>query len=346
MNILLGHILHQLEVDAAAVLLYQPELQNLEFVAGQGFHTQALHFTNLRLGQGFAGRAALEQHIVHISDLNQMNAGFLRSPEFRNEGFLAYIGIPLIAKGSITGVLEIYHRQPLDPGREWMEYLHTLAGQAAIAIDNIRLFEDLQSTNMQLRQAYDATIQGWAQALELRDSETEGHSRRTVELTLELARKMGIEESQLAHVRWGALLHDIGKMGMPDAILQKIGPLTDEEWETIRQHTLHAYKLLAPISYLQSALDIPYYHHEKWDGTGYPRGLKGEQIPLPARIFAVVDVWDALTNDRLYRPAWTREKTLEYIKEQSGRHFDPDVVDVFLKMIASDGIIGTNQEEI
>jgi HD-GYP domain-containing protein (c-di-GMP phosphodiesterase class II) len=341
MNILLGHILQQLKVDAATVLLYQPELRTLEFVAGQGFRTQALHFTNLRLGQGFAGRAALEQHLIHISDLNQMNTGFLRSPEFRNEGFLSYIGIPLIAKGNITGVLEIYHRQVLDPDREWMEYLHTLAGQAAIAIDNIRLFDNMQSTNMQLLQAYDATIQGWAKALELRNSETAGHSQRTVDLTLRLARRMGIEEGQLAHVRRGALLHDIGKMSIPDAILQKAGLLNEAEWEIVRQHPVHAHKWLAPITYLQPALDIPLCHHEKWDGTGYPHGLMGEQIPLAARIFSVVDVLDVLTNDQPYRPAWTKEKALEYIQEQSGCHFDPKVVKVFLKMIASAGTTST-----
>jgi PAS domain S-box-containing protein len=334
MNILLGHILQQLKVDAAAVLLYQPELQSLEFVAGQGFHTQTLQFTRLRLGEGLASRVALERRIVQISDLDQIRTGFLRSPEFQTEGFVAYIGVPLIAKGNIIGVLEIYHRQPLEPDREWMEFLRALGGQAAIAIDNTRLFEDLQSSNLQLRQAYDATIEGWAQALEMRDMETVGHSHRAVDLTLELARMMGIEESQLAHVRRGALLHDIGKMGVPDAILQKSGSLTEEEWEIMRQHPLNAYTWLAPILYLQPALDIPSCHHEKWDGSGYPRGLKGEQIPLAARIFAVVDVWDALTSDRPYRKAWSKRKALDYIEKQSGKHFDPVVVETFLRLIA------------
>jgi HD-GYP domain-containing protein (c-di-GMP phosphodiesterase class II) len=288
----------------------------------------------LRLGQGFAGQVALEQRVVHVSNLDEMQSGFSHSPEFRSERFVSYIGIPLIAKGNIIGVLEIYHRRPLEPGVEWMAFLDTLAGQAAIAIDNIRLFEDLQSSNLQLRQAYDATIEGWAQALELRDSETEGHSRRAVELTMELARKMGIQESQLAHIRRGALLHDIGKMGVPDSILLKNGPLSDNEWETVREHTTFAYKWLAPILYLQPALDIPYCHHEKWDGTGYPRGLKGEQIPLAARIFTVVDVWDALRSDRPYRDAWSREKALAYLREESGKQFDPQVVKYFIELLS------------
>lgn len=339
LNILIGQTLQQLDVDAAAVLLYQTELQSLEFVAGQGFRTRALQSTTLRLGQGFAGRAALEQQMVQVSDLNQLYTGFLRSPEFRNEEFVAYLGVPLIAKGNIIGVLEIYNRQPLDPDREWIAFLETLAGQAAIAVDNINLFNDLQMSNLELIQAHDATIEGWARALELRDMETEGHSRRVVDLTMELARKMGIEEGKLIHVRQGALLHDIGKMGVPDSILQKKGPLTDSEWKTIHQHPLFAHNWLKPISYLQPALDIPYCHHEKWDGTGYPRGLKDEEIPLAARIFTVVDVWDALTSDRPYRSAWTEEKTLEYIREQAGQHFDPAVVDAFMELISSDGTI-------
>jgi PAS domain S-box-containing protein len=333
LDILLGHVLGQLGVDAAAVLLYQPELQTLEFAAGQGFRTQALQSTNLRLGEGFAGRAALERRTVLVSDLSQLKTGFLRSPDFRSEQFVNYVGVPLLVKGDIVGVLEIYHRELLDRDRDWMTFLETLAGQAAIAIDNAHLFEDLQSSNDQLLRAYDATIEGWAQALELRDLETEGHSRRSVDLTLELARKMGIEESQLVHVRRGALLHDIGKMGIPDAILLKPGKLTDEEWEIMHQHPVYAHQWLASIPYLQPALDIPYCHHEKWDGTGYPRGLKGEQIPLAARIFAIIDVWDALRSDRPYRKAWSLEKALAYLHEQSGKHFDPQVVSVFLEFL-------------
>ena len=190
--------------------------------------------------------------------------------------------------------------------------------------------EALQKSAQELMEAYDSTLKGWSNALEMREHETAGHSQRVVNTTLELARAIGIAEMDLVHIQRGALLHDIGKMGIPDSILLKPGPLNEAEWEVMRQHPLFAYRLLSIIPYLQPALDIPYSHHEKWDGTGYPRGLKGQDIPLAARIFAVVDVWDALSHDRPYRLAWTAEAVIQYIKEQSGRHFDPRVVDAFL----------------
>jgi HD-GYP domain-containing protein (c-di-GMP phosphodiesterase class II) len=217
-----------------------------------------------------------------------------------------------------------------------VSYLHTLAGQAAIAIDNISLFNDLQRSNTNLFQAYNATIEGWAQALELRDMETEGHSRRVVDLTTTLAKIQGIRGNELVNIQRGALLHDIGKMGVPDAILQKPGKLSPEEWENMKLHPVYAFEWLSSIEYLRPALDIPHYHHEKWDGTGYPHGLKGNEIPLPARIFAIVDVWDALLSDRPYRKAWSREKTLTYIQEESGKYFDPEIVTLFLEFVSSE----------
>jgi len=183
--------------------------------------------------------------------------------------------------------------------------------------------------------AYDETIQGWAKALEMRDSETMGHSQRIVELTLQLARKLGVKGIDLLHMRRGALLHDIGKMGIPDAILHKPGELSDEEWVIMRRHPVYARDYLSKVSYLSAALDIPYSHHEKWDGSGYPQGLKGEGIPMAARIFAVVDVWDALTSKRPYLETWSREQALAYIQEQSGRQFDPRVVEAFVELIRS-----------
>lgn len=183
--------------------------------------------------------------------------------------------------------------------------------------------------------SYDETIQGWATALEMRDSETMGHSQRIVELTLTLARKLGVKDMDLLHIRRGALLHDIGKMGIPDAILHKPGMLTEAEWVIMRKHPVYARDYLANVSYLAPALDIPYSHHERWDGTGYPQGSKGEQIPLAARIFAVVDVWDALTSRRPYLETWTKEEALAYIQEQSGKHFDPGIVDAFTELVKS-----------
>jgi len=343
LNILLNQLRTQLEVDAAVIMSYEDALLSLTYSQGQGFRTSALQHTNLPLGSGHAGKVALQRKPVYIPDLNHIDSSLFKSPVFRDEGFVAYYGVPLTAKGKLIGVLEILHRSALDPDDEWVDYLKVLAEQAAIAMDNIELFENLQSSNMNLLMAYDATIEGWARALELRDMETEGHSRRTVSLTMDLAAMMGIREEDLMHIRRGALLHDIGKMGVPDAILQKPGKLTDEEWQIMQQHPSYAYDWLASIDYLRPALDIPYYHHEKWDGSGYPSGLKGNQIPLAARIFAIVDVWDALLSDRPYRNAWSKERTLTHIREQSGKHFDPHVVDVFLMKVLEKPRIGVSQ---
>jgi putative nucleotidyltransferase with HDIG domain len=255
---------------------------------------------------------------------------------YEREGFSAYAGAPLVAKGHIKGVLEVYHRSIHRSDPEWLHLLETLAGQAAIAIDNAQLFDDLQRSNLELTLAYDATIAGWSRAMDLRDKETEGHTQRVTNLTLKLAHSMGLSETQLIHIRHGALLHDIGKMGVSDNILLKPNTLTDEEWEEMRKHPDFAYTMLSSIRYLQPALDIPYCHHEKWDGSGYPRGLKGEEIPIAARIFAVADVWDAITSDRPYRKRWSKEAALEYIRDQSGKYFDPQVVDQFLDLIADE----------
>ncbi len=238
-----------------------------------------------------------------------------------------------MAKGLIKGVLEIFHRSRLDSDLEWEDYLETLGGTAAIAIDNAQLFAGMQQSNLELLAAYDATIVGWSLAMDLRDKETEGHSQRVLDLTLKMANRIGILPQEMVNIRRGALLHDIGKLGVPDHILNKPDTLNDEEWSIMRQHPVHAYNMLIPIAYLRGALDIPYCHHEKWDGTGYPRGLKGEEIPLAARIFAIVDVWDALRSVRPYRPNWSKERALIYIQEQKGRHFDPYVVDIFLELV-------------
>ncbi len=217
------------------------------------------------------------------------------------------------------------------------ELLSGLADQAASAITNAELFQKLESSNLELLQAYGATIEGWAYALDLKDEETKNHSQRVTEMTLRLAREMGVKDEALGHTRRGALLHDIGKMGIPDAILLKSDPLTEREWAVVHRHPRYAYDMLSPIDYLRPALAIPYCHHEKFDGSGYPRGLKGEHIPLTARIFAVVDVFDALTSDRPYRKAWSREEALDHIKQESGKHFDPQVVAVFLGELNSTG---------
>jgi PAS domain S-box-containing protein len=334
LNVLLEQITTQLRVDAASILLLSPHSYTLNYAAGRGFRTSGITGAHLRLGEGHAGRAALERRMVVVPDMREANELASRANLFMGEDFVTYYGLPLIAKGQVKGVLDVFHRSLLSPDEEWIEFLQTLANQAAIAIDNAQLFEDLQRSNVDLSLAYDATIEGWSRALDLRDKETEGHSRRVTEMTITLAQAMGaFSEAELIHLRRGALLHDIGKMGIPDHILLKSGQLTDEEWQIMRQHPTYAYELLLPIHYLHPALDIPYCHHEKWDGTGYPRGLKGDRIPLAARIFAVVDVWDALCSDRPYRPAWPVDKVRDFIRQQSNTHFDPDVVNTFLDTI-------------
>jgi HD-GYP domain-containing protein (c-di-GMP phosphodiesterase class II) len=322
-----------LGVDAADVLLFNPYAQVLEYAAGYGFRTPNIDESKVRLGTGQAGVAALERRTVVLPDLMHDDMIFDRAALLANEGFISHIATPLIAKGQIKGILEVFHRTRLDAPPEWLDFLETLATQAAIAIDNAKLFEDLQRLNTDLELAYDATIEGWSRALDLRDRETEGHTQRVTEIALELARIVGMSEPELAQVRRGALLHDIGKMGIPDGILLKAGPLTPEEWEVMRMHPVYAYDLLSPIAYLRSAITIPYCHHEKWDGAGYPRGLKGEDIPLAARIFALADVWDALRTDRPYRPKWSEPEIIKYIRAESGKQFDPNVVEVFLRLV-------------
>jgi putative nucleotidyltransferase with HDIG domain len=285
------------------------------------------------LGQGTAGIAALERRLVYVPDLNNGETIFQRANMLAREAFVVYCGAPLVAKGQIKGVLEMFHRSPFELNEEMSNFIETLAGQAAIAIDNAELFDNLQRTNLELSLAYDATIEGWSHALDLRDKETEGHTLRVTEIAEQLARRMGMSDAEITHLRRGALLHDIGKMGVPDAILLKPGPLTDAEWNIMRKHPQYAFEMLSSIVYLRPALDIPYCHHERWDGSGYPRGLMGEKIPFAARIFAVVDVWDALTSDRPYRQAWTQERAMEYLQAKVEVDFDPQVVEMFLQMI-------------
>ncbi len=214
---------------------------------------------------------------------------------------------------------------------------NTPAGRRAVDAENRLAVEAAARGALEILRAYEATMEGWIRALDLRDGETQGHSRRVVDLSVQLAEELGVCREQLVHVGRGALLHDVGKMALPDAVLCKAGELDEEEQALMRRHPEHAWEMLRGIDFLRPALDIPFCHHERWDGTGYPRGLKGEEIPLTARLFAVVDVWDALRHDRAYRAGWPSEKVKEHLRENSGTHFDPRVVTAFLHILERDG---------
>ncbi len=336
LSVLLKHTMAELGVDAASILLLNPNLNMLEFAAGHGFRTRAIEETRLHGESGHARQVVMQRTLVHINDLRRNEYQFVRAELLAEEAFISYFGVPLVAKGMVKGILEIFHRSSLEPDQEWLDFLHTLAGQAAIAIENAQLFQNLQQSNIELLQAYDATIEGWSRALDLRDRETEGHTQRVTEMAMKLAQRLGISDQELKFMRWGGLLHDIGKMAVPDRILLKPDTLTPKEWEVMKQHPSFALQMLSPIQYLKPALDIPYCHHEHWDGTGYPRGLKREEIPLTARIFTVADVFDGLTSDRPYRTRWTESEARQYIREHAGSIFDPQIVSMFELMMAGD----------
>jgi putative nucleotidyltransferase with HDIG domain len=337
LTIIVAKVIGELHVHAADILLLDGAGEALECVAARGFRSPILQRPRLWVGEGHAGRAAVERVPIMVADLAAEPDEPVAAASLRGEGFVAYYAVPLVAQDKVKGVLELFHRSPMIVNQEWSDFLEAMAGQAAIAVDNALLFDQLERANADLALAYDETLEGWSRALDLRDRETEGHTLRVTEVTLRLAEAMGVAPGPLLHIRRGALLHDIGKMGIPDQILLKPASLTRDEWDIMRKHPTYAYELLSPISYLRPALDIPYAHHEKWDGTGYPRGLAGEDIPLAARIFAVVDTWDALRSDRPYRHGWADDRVVAYLQERAGKDFDPAVVAAFLHILEREG---------
>jgi len=330
LSTLLTHAMVQLQVDAADILLFDPATRALEYAAGRGFRGRAVEHSRRAVAKGHAGKAAKHPLRVTTSDLGKRQDGLIAGLDLSGEDFLDYHAVSLVAKGRFVGVLEVFRRTRQTHREGWLDFFLALASQAAIAIDNAGLFSNLQNSNRELAEAYNATIEGWSRAMEMRDHLTEGHTQRVAVLTVKLGRLFELSEAELVQVRWGALLHDIGKMGISDSILLTEGLLTDTQWAVMKTHPVLAYEMLSPIRYLRPALDIPWSHHEKWDGTGYPLGLKGEQIPLAARIFAVLDVWDALRNERRYRGAWPLEKVRAHLRSLAGTHFDPRVVEICL----------------
>jgi response regulator RpfG family c-di-GMP phosphodiesterase len=333
LDLILAQIVTRLNINAADVLIYNQHAHWLEYVTGRGFHTDKVKRTRFRLGQSLPGNAVLDRKTISLVDL-QSDPAFMQAHFLESEPFTHYFVIPLIAKGQIKGVLELFHHEPVLADPELREFFESLASQTAMAIDNIEVFEGLKRSNLELTRAYDAVIESWARSLELREKDINGHAQRVTEMTVRLAMAMGVSDSELPHIRRGALLHDVGMIGIPEHILFKNEILDDDDRLKILDHPQISRELLAKINFLVPALDIPTSHHERWDGTGYPQGLKGDQIPSAARIFAVVDVWDALVTDRIYRKGWTREEVTQYLQEQAGKQFDPSVVEIFLRELS------------
>lgn len=299
---------------------------SLELVLASGAFSRYVG-TVLAPGEGVCGSVAATRQPILLDDYRTWPG---RSSHFSTAGVGSVIGVPVLWRGEVLGSLFVNHEVPGRFVRADVETVRLFAEQAAVAIANARLIGELKGAAGELSAAYDATLEGWVRALDLRDRETEGHTQRVVARTLDLARRAGIGEETLVHVRRGALLHDIGKVGIPDRILLKPGPLTEEEWAVMRLHPVYAHEMLSGIAFLGPALDIPWAHHERWDGTGYPRGLRGEEIPLAARAFAVVDIWDALRYDRPYRKALPAAEVRSYLESIAGSHLDPRLVALFL----------------
>ncbi len=316
-----------------AVYLPVPETSRLVAIAALGPFAEEIKADPINLGGSVLGWIALNRRGEIVNNIGNDPRAVL-VPGTEDIPIEHLMGVPVLRQDQLEGLIAVWR---VGEGQEFtsgdLDFLTSLAGQVGVAIQNARLFENLQGSNLELSKAYDTTLEGWARALEMRDKETLGHSRRVTELTLGLAHCLGVPEAELTNIRRGVLLHDIGKMGIPDALLKKTGPLDTDEWAEMRKHPRYAYELLHPIGYLRPALDIPYAHHENWDGSGYPRGLKGTEIPLAARMFAIVDVYDALLYDRPYRKAWPRDQVLDYLREQSGVRFDPQITEAFLSLV-------------
>lgn len=322
---LVAHLKSHLTLDALAISKYQSHMHTLIHMVERGLqHPRGEGFFRSLAEDPLARQILREPQVVHVADLS------LAEPtHWPGEAFGGYYGLRL----GHYGLIELFQRTgvpPLTPAE--VDFAQSSALQAGLALDQLARLEAAQLAHLELSLAQEEILQGWARSLDLRSKETEGHTWRVTDLTLRLARALGLNDLDLAHLRQGALLHDIGKAGLPESLLLKTGLFTDNEWQLMCMHPVIAYELLYPIPALRAAVDIPYCHHERWDGTGYPRKLKGEEIPLAARIFAVADVWDALQSDRPYRPGQVEKQVRNYIRSNSGKHFDPTVVEVFLKV--------------
>jgi putative nucleotidyltransferase with HDIG domain len=328
LDLIIAKAVEMLECEAGSILLCNKEKDCLLFSASTSADSKTLAQIHIPLTDSLAGAIFSKNLPLVVNNVDKdlrHNASVAAQIHFQTHSLL---GVPMRIQNRVIGVLEALNKKQGKFTEEDVKILTAIASQAAVAIENAQLVEALQ-------ESYESTLEGWAAALDLRDKETEGHSQRVTLLAIQLAQEIGVSKEDLTYLRQGALLHDIGKMAVPDSILHKNGPLTEPEKAIMREHPVNAYNMLYPITYLRPALDIPFCHHEKWDGSGYPSSLKGEEIPLAARIFSIIDVWDALRSNRPYRKAWSVKKTIAYIQEQAGKSFDPKLVKRFVEIIPS-----------
>ena len=328
-RVILEEVRKRLGADAANILHLNPLTNSLDLYGDVGFRRAFMRTTKVPISTSIAGKVLMDRGVFEAPDLSNNPVEFLVK-DWYEEGFKAYFAHPLIVKGKPIGVMELFIRHTFYPDQEWLKFFESLATQAAVAYDLYRTFNDLQKMKQNLANTYNATLETWSKSLELTNIESHGHNQRVTSQTLRLAKELGIEESELPNIERGALLHDIGKLGILDEILLKKGKLTDSDWHEIEKHPVIAKDLLSGVNLLKDAIEIPFSHHENWDGSGYPQGLKGEAIPLAARVFAVVETYDALLSDKPYRKAWTKDKTIDYLKEEKGKKFDPIIIDTFL----------------
>ena len=342
LNTVIDEVISLMNAERGFVMLVKPH-SGLDFRAARGIDQQSIDHPDFQISRSIVEKVRHEGVPILTVDA-QKDDRFARQQSIIALGLRSILCVPLKSKENTIGIIYVDHS--LMSGlftTDDLDLLTAVASSASVAIENAGLYEDLEQSKVDLEVAYDTTLEGWAKALELRDQVTEGHTRRVTQLTVRLAASMGINGHELNHIRRGALLHDIGKMGIPDQILLKPGPLTIKEYATMKMHPIFAYEMLSQIAFLKPALDIPYCHHERWDGSGYPRGLKGEQIPLAARIFSVVDVWDALHSNRPYRKEWPMERILQYLTKQAGSQFDPSVVHSFIHLITTKTLLQTGK---
>ncbi len=334
-DVVFDQISSQLQMECSLLFLQENSSQQLICQHSRGL--PLLHGNGSQTDNPqpiMANRVAATGEMIIIENISLTHHFSEEDLSFPYRNIKFYAGIPLQNLGETIGVLEVCSTKSFAPDADWKIFFNMIAGQTTIAIVHVNQFHDIRRLNAELMNSYESTLEGWARVLEFKDRETKGHSDRVTQMAIKVGRGVGLTSEELVHLKRGAILHDIGKLCIPEKILFKAGPLDESEWAIMKQHPIYAQEFVADIQFLQPATNILLFHHERWDGSGYPLGLKGKQIPLGARIFMVIDVWDALSFDRPYRKAWPEEKVREYLKNNAGVLFDPEVVEIFLEIIS------------